>query len=75
MAYPYRDICMDMGIDMGTIFIQRGGDEYHSTRTHGFPLTSLNIGYNGFPRNLRVLGLSLQEFESLVSPKPKFSPK
>jgi len=26
---------------MGTIFIQRGGDGYHTTRTRGYSLTSL----------------------------------
>jgi len=40
-GYPYRDTRTDMGTGMGTIFIQRGGDEYHTTRTRGYPLTSL----------------------------------
>jgi len=33
---------MGMGTSTSTIFIQRGGDRYHTTRTHGYPLTSLN---------------------------------
>jgi len=32
----------DMGTGMGTIIIQRSGDGYHTTRTHGYPLTSLD---------------------------------
>jgi len=31
----------DIGTGTGTIIIQRGGDGYHTTRTHGYPLTSL----------------------------------
>jgi len=33
-----------MGTGTGTIIIQRGGDGYHTTRTHGYPLTSLVVG-------------------------------
>jgi hypothetical protein len=32
---------MGMGTGTGTIFIQWGGDIYHTTRTHGYPFTSL----------------------------------
>jgi len=34
-----------MGTGTGTIFIQWGGDEYHTTRTRGYPLTSLVLPY------------------------------
>jgi len=40
--YPYRDTRTDMGTGTGTIFIQRGGDGYHTTRTRGYLLTSLD---------------------------------
>jgi len=41
--YPYRDTRADMGTGTGTIFIQRGGDRYHTTCTRRYPLTSLLI--------------------------------
>jgi len=34
-------ISCSVGTGTGIIIIQRGGDGYHTTRTHGYPLTSL----------------------------------
>jgi len=41
--YPWitRIESMDTGTGTGTIIIQWGGDGYHTTRSHGYPLTSL----------------------------------
>jgi len=51
--YPYRDTHTDMGTSTGTIFIQRGGDGYHTTRTRGYPLTSLTGSM--FKRSNKIL--------------------
>jgi len=40
-GYPYSEYPRGYGADMGIIFIQRDGDEYHTIRTHEYPLTSV----------------------------------
>jgi len=40
-GYPHSGYLRGYWADTGIIFIQLGGDEYHSIRTHGYPLTSL----------------------------------
>ena len=39
-GYPYSGYPRGYEAGPGIIFIQRGGDEYHIIRAHGYPLTS-----------------------------------
>jgi len=38
-GYPHSGYPREYGADTGIIFIQRGGDGYHTIRTHEYPLT------------------------------------
>jgi len=40
-GYPHSGYPRGYGVGTCIIFIQRGGDEYHTIRTYGYPLTSL----------------------------------
>jgi len=40
-GYPHSGYPRGYGAGTSIIFIQRGGDGYHTIRTHGYPLTSL----------------------------------
>ena len=51
--YSYSWYPRGYGTGTSIIFIQRGGDEYHIIRTHGYPLTSLVTPWRG------VYGLSM----------------
>jgi len=43
--YPHSGYPRGYGADTYIIFIQRGGDGYHTIRTHGYPLTSLAVSF------------------------------
>jgi len=40
-GYPHSGYPRGYGADTGIIFIQQDGDEYHTIRTHGYPLRAL----------------------------------
>jgi len=43
--YPHSGYPRGYGASMCIIFIQQGGDGYHTICTHGYPLASLNYSY------------------------------